>query len=241
MALETQVKARSSQRMTAVDAILPLEPGDRLDRVEFERRFRATPHLKKAELIEGVVHMSPPVSLDGHAEPHFHLLGLFYLYQASTPGVRGADNASIRLDAHNMPQPDLALFIDPQRGGQARISDDGYLEAAPELVAEIASSSASLDLHAKLRMYERHGVREYIVWRVRERALDWFVRRESGFERVALDEQGVIQSVSFPGLWLDTAALLADDGARLQATLHAGLASAPHAEFRARLEAASRS
>jgi len=35
--------------------VLPLEPGDHLTREEFERRYDATPGLKKAELIEGVV------------------------------------------------------------------------------------------------------------------------------------------------------------------------------------------
>ena len=32
-----------------------LEPGDRLSRDEFERRYERMPHLKKAELIEGIV------------------------------------------------------------------------------------------------------------------------------------------------------------------------------------------
>ena len=36
-----------------VDArIPPLESGDRLSRHEFERRYTAMPHIKKAELIE---------------------------------------------------------------------------------------------------------------------------------------------------------------------------------------------
>ena len=46
----------------------PLEDGQRLSREEFERRYDAMPGLRKAELINGVVHM-PPVSLEGHGEP----------------------------------------------------------------------------------------------------------------------------------------------------------------------------
>jgi hypothetical protein len=34
----------------------PLENGDRLNCYEFERRYNAMPHVKKAELIEGVVY-----------------------------------------------------------------------------------------------------------------------------------------------------------------------------------------
>lgn len=50
-------------------AVPPLQPGDHLTRDEFERRFDATPGLKHAELIEGVVYMAPALRFDLHAEP----------------------------------------------------------------------------------------------------------------------------------------------------------------------------
>jgi Uma2 family endonuclease len=37
---------------------------------------------------------------------------------------------------------------------------DGYIEGAPELIAEIAAGSASYDLHDKLNAYRRNKVRE---------------------------------------------------------------------------------
>ena len=77
------------------------------------------------------------------------------------------------------------MIIQPARGGQARISEDDYIEGAPELVAEVASSSASYDLGKKLNVYRRSGVREYVVWRVLDREVDWFVNREGRFERIA--------------------------------------------------------
>jgi hypothetical protein len=40
--------------------VLPLENGDRLSHQECECRDEAMPHLKKAELIEGVVYMAAP-------------------------------------------------------------------------------------------------------------------------------------------------------------------------------------
>lgn len=39
----------------------PLENGDKLTRIEFERRYHAMPQLKKAELIEGIVYMASPL------------------------------------------------------------------------------------------------------------------------------------------------------------------------------------
>jgi hypothetical protein len=50
--------------------IPPLESGDRLPRDEFERRYRAMPNLKKAELIEGVVYVASPLRAEAHSKPH---------------------------------------------------------------------------------------------------------------------------------------------------------------------------
>jgi len=66
----------------------PLEPGDHLTRDEFERRYEATPGLKKAELIEGVVYMPSPVRLDQHGSPRAALIGWLWYYRVFTPGVR---------------------------------------------------------------------------------------------------------------------------------------------------------
>ena len=213
----------------------PLENGDRLSRAEFERRYMAMPELKKAELIEGVVYMPSPVRLRRHGRPHFQLVTWLGNYETATPGVIGADNASVRLDLDNEPQPDAVLFIDPTHGGQARIDPNDYVEDAPELVAEVAASSASYDLNTKLTVYRRNGVREYIVWRVLDRQIDWFVLRDGEFARLPLDEAGLYCSAVFPGLWLDPAALVRGDTQSVQATLQRGLASREHADFVARL------
>jgi Uma2 family endonuclease len=212
-------------------ALPPLENGDRLTRAEFERRYDAMPHLKKAELIEGVVYVPSPVRHRQHGAPHAQLLGWLVLYTANTPGVDVGDNSSVRLDLDNEPQPDALLFIDPTRGGQARLSVDGYIEGAPELVAEVASSSVSYDLHAKLHVYRRNGVREYLVWRVLEQEIDWFVLRAGQYERMPVDANGHLRSAVFAGLWLDPAALIRGDLATVLAVVQQGIASPEHAAF----------
>jgi Uma2 family endonuclease len=209
----------------------PLQPGDHLTRPEFERRFDVTPALKKAELVEGIVYMPPPVSIDDHAAPHFDLITLLGVYRSATPGVRGADNGSARLDLDNMPQPDIALFIDARYGGQAKVDIDGYLAGAPELIAEIAASSASYDLHEKLRVYLRNGAKEYVVWRTFDRAVDYFVLRAGDYQRLTAGGDGLFRSEVFPGLWLDAAALIAGDLAMVLHKLQQGVASPEHAAF----------
>jgi len=144
------------------ETVPPLEPGDHLSREEFERRYEAIPHVKKAELIEGVVHMPSPVNFETHGRQNRHLgLWLSY-YQVHTPGTGGASNTTIKLDLDNEPQPDELLLVEPECGGAARI-EDGYIASAPELVAEVASSSASIDMNTKLQVYRRNGVREHII------------------------------------------------------------------------------
>jgi Uma2 family endonuclease len=228
----------TATRPNAATSPPPLENGDRLSRAEFERRYAAMTGVK-AELIEGIVHMPSPVRYKRHGEPHANLNGWLFNYKLATPGVGSGDNVSVRLDLDNEPQPDLLLMIDSGDAGQARITEDDFIEGAPELVAEIASSSVSYDLGAKLHAYRRNGVREYLVWRVLDAAFDWFVLRDGRYEPLPPDDDGILRSRTFPGLWLDPAALLGGDLARVIEKLNQGLASPEHAAFVERLRGAS--
>jgi Uma2 family endonuclease len=213
-----------------------LESGDRLNRYEFERRYNALPHLKKAELVEGVVYVPAALRFRSHAEPHGNLTGWLWFYKAATPGTELGIEPTVRLDLENAPQPDAVLLIKPQCGGQARLSDDDYVEVAPELVAEIAASSAAIDLGDKKRAYRRNGIREYIVWQVFEQKLDWFSLQEGEYLPLPVDADGVTRSRVFPGLWLAVTAMLAGDMARVLAVLQAGLATLEQSAFVERLE-----
>ena len=215
--------------------LLPLQPGDRLTRAEFERRWDAMPQLKNAELINGVVYMAAALRIDQHGEPHARFLGWLSHYVGLTPGLRFGDNSSMRLDEDNVPQPDAVLFLPPHAGGQCRVDQDGYIDGAPEFVAEIAASSASYDLHDKLDVYRRHGVREYVVWRVLDEAIDWFIFAEGRFEPLPADDGGVYRSRVVPGLWLDAAAMIKGDLKRVFETVAQGAQGPEHAALVQRL------
>ncbi len=213
----------------------PLESGDRLTRHEFERRYQAMPYIKKAELVEGVVYVASPVRMANHGRPHAVLVGWLMVYKAATPGVDLGDNATVRLDADNEPQPDALLRIEPEVGGNSRISEDDYVEGAPELIAEIAASSASYDLNDKLNAYRRNGVQEYIVWQMYENRLDWYSLQEGRYVPLEPDAAGVIRSQIFPGLWLVVNALREGNLAEVLAVLQQGLQTAEHQTFVERL------
>jgi len=207
-----------------------LVPGDRLTRVEFERRHNVTPS-DNYELIEGVVYMASPVKAKGHSTPVNIIQTWLGNYCADTPGTNAGANGSIRLDIENMPQPDAWLIIEPSHGGQAVYSDDDYIEGAPELIVENANTSAGIDLHDKLRAYRRNSVREYIVWRTFDQQIDAFTFRDGDFHKADLPADGILKSEVFPGLWLDTRATLAHDRAKINATLSQCLATPEHAGF----------
>ena len=213
----------------------PLENGDRLTAREFLRRYEAMPHIKKAELIEGVVYMGSPVRIKQHARPDGIIQTWLGLFAVGTPGAENATNATSRLDVDNVPQPDGLLRILPECGGHSHVDEDGYLNGAPELAVEICASSASIDLRDKFAAYRRAGVLEYLVWRTEERRFDWFVLADEIYQANQPDASGVIRSRVFPGLWLDVNALLAMDAPKVMEILQAGLASPEHAAFVARL------
>lgn len=205
-----------------------LASGDRLTRSEFEHRYADTPENFKAELIEGVVYVASPVRVF-HGNPHFNLITWLGGYCAATSGVSGADNATTRLDLDNEPQPDVLLRI--EKDGTSTLSADGYIEGAPELVAEIATSSAAIDLGAKKNAYRRNGVQEYLVWQTFENHFNWFRLESETFVLMEPDAEGVIQSQTFPGLWLAVTALLEGRMMEVLHTLQAGLDSSEHQIF----------
>jgi Uma2 family endonuclease len=214
---------------TTATATPPLVHGERLSRDEFERRYEAVPDVR-AELIDGVVHMASPVSFD-HSSPLFDVVGWLGFYRAHTPGVLGADNGTLRLNPTGEPQPDGMLFISEECGGLIHLSADHYPEGSPELVLEVAVSSVAYDVNVKLPFYLRGGVREYLIWRVEDEAIDWYVLRNGRYELLRPDANGIVRSEHLPGLWLDRAAMARRDMATVFSALMRGVGSPEHTQF----------
>ena len=224
--------------MAATVLTPPLHDGDRLTRDEFLRRWDAMPDLKHAELIDGVVHMAYPVSTP-HGDFHMALAAWIWNYAATTPGCAGGLDATWLMSDLDVPQPDTALRILPQYGGQSRL-ERNYAVGAPELIVEVSESSFVKDSGAKLRLYQRAGVREYIIARPGKRQVIWRELSEGAYREVAPEADGVVRSRVFPGMWLDTAANATGDWQDFIATAHRGRESAEHAAFVQKLAAGKR-
>jgi Uma2 family endonuclease len=211
----------------------PLNNGDHLTRVEFERRYAAQHHIKKAELIEGVVYMPSPVSIP-HGKSHADFMTFLGVYRANTPGVHIADNATVRLDLENEVQPDGVMYIDSNKGGRSQI-EENYLTGTPELMVEVAVSSASYDLHDKHRIYRRNGIQEYLILLAWEEETRWYQLVEGEYVLMEPDEEGIIKSQVFPGLYFHSEKFWVEDLAGLLKVLEGGLGSKEHEAFSAEL------
>ncbi|HEU5118004.1 MAG TPA: Uma2 family endonuclease [Isosphaeraceae bacterium] len=216
--------------------IPPLVAGQRLDRATFHERYEAMPPHTRAELIGGVVHMPSPLGYE-HADRDFLTTLWLGRYWNATPGLRVLPNATAMLADDSEVQPDLMLLIRPESGGRSR-TQDGFLSGSPELVVEIGRSSRRLDLGPKKADYERAGVQEYLFLGLDPDEVRWFILRSHRFEDLRSDEAGVYRSEVFPGLWLDSSALLGGEMNRVHAVLDQGLATPEHAGFVERLRQA---
>jgi Uma2 family endonuclease len=214
-----------------------LTTGDLMDRAEFLRRWDALPEINKAELIEGIVIVPSPLSRE-HGKRDKTIIWWLTQYAYATAGCESGNNVTwFMLDS--APQPDAFLRILPEWGGQSK---NGEREAktfpagAPELASEISLTSTEIDFGRKQVLYQRAGVQEYITVADFERSLIWRVLEQGSYMALPPDEDGIIRSRVFPGLWLDVEAFWQDDGPKMWATLQAGLATPAHAEFVARLQ-----
>ncbi|HUY31844.1 MAG TPA: Uma2 family endonuclease [Pirellulales bacterium] len=210
----------------------PLAPGDKLTREEFLRRWEAHPQINNAELLGGIVYMSSPVSVE-HGDSDGRVGGWLQYYSAFTPGTASGHNTtSFVLD--ETPQPDLNLRILPEFGGTSWV-EGKYLHGIPEMLSEISLSSASIDLHAKLDIYEAAKVPEYLVVLLFEQEIRWHVLVDGKYQLLGAASDGLWRSGVFPGLWLDGKALLAGNMAEALLKLQQGLRSPEHQTFVAEL------
>jgi hypothetical protein len=212
-----------------------LANGDRMSQMEFHRRYQSYPKEEKFELIGGVVYRAERARVP-HARDHATLSALLGLYHTYTPGTDAWASVSTILGDETEVQPDVSLSLLPECGGQWHVTDEDYIEGAPELVAEIALSSYAIDLHDKRDAYQAAGVKEYIVLNLEDTEFVWFDFAGQG--SIAPDKKGIMRSRVFPGLWINAPALLGDDGKALMASLNRGLKSAAHAAFVKKLGAA---
>ena len=160
---------------------------------------------KRWELIDGVAYnMSPAPSTR-----HQAIAGNFFssLYRQLTgktcrPFMAPTD---VRLSETDVVQPDILVICDPGK------ITPSHIEGAPELVVEVLSpSSSAKDLREKKWLYQRSGVREYIVVDPLELYVQRFLLSGEGRygEPEVFGPEDVIPLVVLDGLTVDLREIL---------------------------------
>lgn len=183
--------------------------------------------------------MNPPVSAGFQGRPHDHILFWLAQYAVATEGLEFFSDSSVHLGELDLPQPDGILRIKDRFGGTSQLLK-GELHGAPELVVEIAASSAAYDLFEKKQSYQENAIQEYLVWVVHEDRFVWFSLSSDGYAELNPARNGVIKSQVFPGLWLDTKAMLAGNWPKILATAKNGIESEEYLGFAAKLKTQGR-
>ena len=203
-----------------------LRDGMRMDRREFHRRYERICETRpefRAELIGGIVYVTDPMSKNRpHGRWTYLIQQWLGMYERRTPTVIGRADTTTALGELSEPEPDAQL-----RDRAEDDADDGQtVTGPPGLVVEVSDSTRRTDLGPKRRDYEGEDVPEYLVVDLRRRQVRWFVRDEDDlYVDLAPDADGLLKSRVFPGLWLDPAALFAENLADLEAAVVRGVAA----------------
>jgi Uma2 family endonuclease len=120
--------------------------------------YRSWPEDERWELIDGVAYgMSAAPSIR-----HQEVVG--GIFSRIEQQLRGGScrpyiaPTAVRLSEHDVVEPDILVMCDP---GKVRPS---HIEGPPDLIVEVLSPGTSArDLRPKKALYERSGVREYLV------------------------------------------------------------------------------
>jgi Uma2 family endonuclease len=205
-----------------------------MSQTEFADLYRRTPDSVAAELIGGVVYVSPPPSNE-HDAAHMWLSAILMTYKMSVVGIEIGSSISLVMDDEFQPQPDLILRRLPEFGGRSITRADGSIQGPPELVVEIAYSRRSIELHTKMAEYARCGVVEYLVYMIDEKRLRWFDLPTE--QELFPEESGIFKIRQFPGLWIDQQAITANNRSQMIAVLQSGLAKPAHRSFARKMQA----
>jgi Uma2 family endonuclease len=184
------------------EAVRALRPGESfsLDRPITVEEFCAWLEPQTGpELIDGVIHMSPPPS-DAHEALDVWLIKVLGIYveERGLGQVRGA-NSGVLVSGTTLRQPDLVFF------GSDSLSrmDASGRHGAPDFVVEIVDSDrARRDAVTKQAQYEAIGVRELWVADLPRRELRHFVLEGGRFAALPVDPAGEVEARTVPGFRL---------------------------------------
>lgn len=161
--------------------------------------YQGWPEGERWEIINGNAYAMTPAPSTKHQQISLYLstiIGQFFKGSGCQPFSAPTD---VVFDEQNVVQPDLLVICDKSKITEANI------QGAPDLIVEILSPSTAVkDKREKKSLYERFGVREYLIVYPAEELVERHLLKEGRFEVPEVfgwDE--VLPIASFPDLRLN--------------------------------------
>ena len=167
--------------------------------VTFDEFVERVEEHEKADLIDGVIHMASPESLEGNKLEFWLARLIADFVEEKESGDVFISRVAFRLAHHQSPEPDIA-FVQKDR---LHLSQYGFFDGSPDLAIELVSpESVERDYHKKRKQYETAGVREYwIIDEAMQEVTLLRLKADGEFEQVAIQD-GRFDSIVLPGFYL---------------------------------------
>src|SRR5690242_62611 len=144
-------------------------PTRRIDRKYTYEDYKGWPDEERWEIIDGEAYNMTPAPTVKHQRIAMNLVRIFGNLLAGKPCEPFVAPTDVVLDDTNIVQPDLFVVCDKGKITEANI------QGAPDLVVEILSPSTKLkDRREKKAIYERFGVKEYLVVHPEDEMVDCY-------------------------------------------------------------------
>ncbi len=142
--------------------------------------YLSWPEDERWEIIDGVAYNMVPAPTPNHQSVSMNLSGLLWNALRKSECRLFASPTDVVLSEENVVEPDLFVVCD-----QTKITEK-CIRGAPDVVFEIISpSSSKKDRLIKRRLYERFGVKEYILVDLDAPCVERFLLDKDGRYRVS--------------------------------------------------------
>ncbi len=155
---------------------------------------------QKADLIDGVIYMASPDSIESNRLSKW-LLGVTDDYAIEKDlGECFMLRVAFRLDEKNAPEPDIGFV---KKSG-LHLVRKGYIAGPPDASFEIVSpESIERHYYKKKDQYEKYGVREYWIIDPMEETVTLLRLNKRGKYQEVRPKDGILHSEVIEGFWLD--------------------------------------
>jgi Uma2 family endonuclease len=174
--------------------------------VDYETYRRLVKDGQKADLIDGVIYMASPDTIQNNTLNLF-LANLIDGFTAARniEGITFVSRFSCKLSDIRAPEPDVG-YVRPER---AHLVEERHMLGGPDIAVEIVSrDSRSRDYGEKRELYEDAGVSEYWTIDPLKNRVEFLGLKDGCYESLPLEASRIFRCGVIPGFWLDVDWLL---------------------------------